>query len=177
MVKMRFAVSNRDWNILAILATISGDWHRFESFRYEDIGNQHFPAMAFMCSPRILSRLRLVISARKTAKRPFKGTLQEALLAVKFVRQNLNNRTLLETADSFTMRARKVERLLGSWPQYQVDTRLVEVVESIHRLQQIGGLADLIRTILNKDMSPTSRKSLLSIVSKVARYWEVARFL
>jgi hypothetical protein len=121
--------------------------------------------------------LRLAFSARNATKRPFKDTLQEALLAVKIVRKNLKNKALLETVRSFTMRAREVQKLLDSWSQYQVDTRLVEVVEGIYRLQQIVGLADLIRIIPNKDMSPTSRQSLLNIVNKVARYWEVARFL
>ncbi|GAA93270.1 hypothetical protein AKAW_11382 [Aspergillus luchuensis IFO 4308] len=140
------------------------------------MGNQVITAVVSMCSSRILSRLRLAVSARNT-KRPFKDTLREALLAVKIVGKDLKNRALLETVRSFTMRARDVEKLLDSWSQYQVDTRLVGVVEGIYRLQQIVGLADLICIIPNKEMSPSLRQSLLNIINKVARYWEVARFL
>ncbi|KAL4864154.1 hypothetical protein BDV12DRAFT_201387 [Aspergillus spectabilis] len=157
--------------IFAILATIS------ESTRYRDIGNQILTAVVSMCSSRILSRLRLAFKSRTTTKRPLKGTLQEALLAVKIVRRKLNDRNVLKTADNFTLRAKEVEKLLDSWSQYQVDRRLVEVVEGIHQLQQIVGLSELISIIPNQDMSPTARKSLLNIVSKVSRYWEVARFL
>jgi hypothetical protein len=110
-------------------------------------------------------------------KRPLKGTLREALLAVKIARQRLENGILFEAAGSFTLRAKEVEKLLDSWSQYQVDRRLVEVVEGIYQLQQIKGLPDLIRTIPNKDMDPSSRTSLLNIISKVSRYWEAARFL
>ena len=38
-------------------------------------------------------------------------------------------------------------------------------------------LADLICIITNKETSPSLRQSLLNIINKVARYWEVARFL
>jgi hypothetical protein len=69
-----------------------------------------------------------------TAKRPFKGTLQAALLAVKIVRRKLKDGNLSKTADNFTLRAKEVEKLLDSWSQYQANTRLVEVVEGIHRL-------------------------------------------
>ena len=94
------------------------------------MGNQVITAVVSMCSSRILSRLRLAVSARNT-KRPFKDTLREALLAVKIVGKDLKNRALLETVRSFTMRAREVEKILDSWSQYQVGTRLVGVVEGI----------------------------------------------
>lgn len=133
-----------------------------------------------MCSSRILSRLRLVFTSKTATKRPLKDTLQEALLAVKIVRRKLNglnDRNLSKTADNFTLRAKEVNKLLDSWSQYQVDTRLVEVVEGNYRLQQILGLSDLIGIIPNRDMSPSARQSLLNIVNKVGRYWEVARYL
>lgn len=148
-----------------------------ESTRYRDIGNQILTAVVSMCSPRILSRLRLTSKSRPTTKRPLKGTLQEALLAVKIARPKLKDGNLLKTADNFTLRAKEVEKLLDSWSHYQVDARLVEVVEGIYRLQQIVRLSNLIGTIPNQDMNPTARKSLLNIVHKVGRYWEVARYL
>lgn len=148
-----------------------------ESTRYRDIGNQILTAVVSICSPRILSRLRLTSKSRPTTKRPLKGTLQEALLAVKIARPKLKDGNLLKTADNFTLRAKEVEKLLDSWSHYQVDARLVEVVEGIYRLQQIVGLSNLIGTIPNQDMNPTARKSLLNIVHKVGRYWEVARYL
>jgi hypothetical protein len=75
------------------------------------------------------------------------------------------------------MRAREVEKLLDSWSQYQADTRLVEVVEDIYRLQQVVRLVNLINLIPNKNMSLCSRQSLVNIVNKIARYWEIVRFL
>ncbi|KAL4915478.1 hypothetical protein BDW62DRAFT_219385 [Aspergillus aurantiobrunneus] len=158
--------------IFAILATVSA-----ESIYDGDIGGQLLTSVVSMCSSRILSRLRLVSSRRTAMKRPFKGSLQEALLAVKIARQKLKDRDLTETAKNFTIRAKEVKGLLDSWSQYQVDKNLVKIVESIHQLQQVQGLSNLIRIIPNQDMSPTSRESLLNIVSKVARYWEAARFL
>ncbi|KAJ0426740.1 hypothetical protein BJY00DRAFT_320396 [Aspergillus carlsbadensis] len=152
-------------HIFAILATVS------------ETGDPILTAVVSMCSSRILSRLRLVCPSRKAMKRPLKGTLREALLAVKIARQKRNSGILFEAAGSFTLRAKELEKLLDSWSQYQVDRRLVKVVEGIYQLQQIKGLPDLIYTIPNKDMDPSSRKSLLNIISKVSRYWEAARFL
>ncbi|OGM39209.1 hypothetical protein ABOM_012229 [Aspergillus bombycis] len=157
--------------IFAILATVS------KSTRYRETGNQILTAVVSMCSSRILSRLRMACTSKTSTKRPLKGTLQEALLAVKTIRRKLNDGNLSKTADNFTQRAKEVEKLLDSWSQYQVDTRLVEVVEGIHQLQHILGLSDLFGIIPNRDMSPSARRSLLNIVSKVSRYWEVARYL
>ncbi|KAL2782646.1 hypothetical protein BJX66DRAFT_350705 [Aspergillus keveii] len=158
--------------IFAILATVSS-----KSTRYQDIRNQVLTAVVSMCSSRILSRLLLAFTSSTTAKRHFKGTLQEALLAVKIVRRKLKDGNLSKTADNFTLRAKEVEKPLDSWSQYQANTRLVEVVEGIHQLQQIVGLSDLISIIPNQNMSPSARKSLLNIVNKVSRYWQVARYL
>ncbi|KAL2865220.1 nucleic acid/nucleotide deaminase domain-containing protein [Aspergillus lucknowensis] len=158
--------------IFAILASVS-----VESTCFQDIGKHILTAVVSMCSSRILSRLRLAFRSRTTAKRPFKATLQESLLAVKIVRRKLNNGNLSKAADNFTREAKEVEKLLDSWTQFQVDTRLVEVVQGIRRLQQIEGLSDLIGIIPNQAMAPTARKSLLNVVSKVGRYWELARYL
>ncbi|KAB8240460.1 hypothetical protein BDV35DRAFT_401834 [Aspergillus flavus] len=114
-----------------------------------NIGNQILIAVVSMCLSRILSRLRMACTSRTSTKRLLKGTLQEVLLAVKIIRRRLNDGSLSKTADNFTLRAK----------------------------EHILGLSGLIGTIPNRDMSPSARRSLLNIVSKVSRYWEVARYL
>ena len=103
-----------------------------ESTCYRDIEHQILTAVVSMYSARILSWLRLGSSKRTKLKRPFKGTLQEALLAMVIVRKKLKDEALLETLESFNLRAKEVEKLLGSWSKYQVDTSLVRVVEGIY---------------------------------------------
>ncbi|OJD18822.1 hypothetical protein AJ78_01154 [Emergomyces pasteurianus Ep9510] len=142
------------------------------------IEKQILTSIVSMCAPRILSRLRLARSGRKPIKRPFQETLRAGVFAVKNIsRQKLQERKLLKTAEQFIKSAKEVEKLIDSWSRYRVINRLLEIVEGLRRLQEIERLPDLINTIPNLDMDPTSRQSLLNIVGKVSRYWEAARFL
>ncbi|KAL4804720.1 hypothetical protein BDV18DRAFT_166021 [Aspergillus unguis] len=135
-------------------------------------------AVIAMCSPRILQRLRLVPSRRNKKKQPFNDTLRDALLAVNRIpRQKLRQKGLTATADSFKTSAREVIKIIDAWSRYQVDSRLMDVVDGIHAMHQIQRLADLVDNIPNRDMDPKMRESLLNIVAKVSRYREAARFL
>ncbi|KAL4782866.1 hypothetical protein BJX76DRAFT_358500 [Aspergillus varians] len=160
-------------SILTVLVQISSD-----ASQHPDIRNKILAAVVSMCSPRILCRLRLVSSHKATTKRPFKGTLDEALLAVENIsRQKLLDRNLIECKEQFRIRANKVGKLLALWSRYRADTPLIEVVEGVHQIQKLTRLPELIRMIPNQDMSPTARENLLNIVGKISRYREAARFL
>ena len=68
-------------------------------------------------------------------------------------------------------------KLVDSWTKHRTQTRLVELVEGVYRLWQVGHLDSLLGTIPNISMDPSSKTNLLNIISKVARYREAARFL
>ncbi|KAL4877426.1 hypothetical protein BJY04DRAFT_222175 [Aspergillus karnatakaensis] len=160
-------------SIFAILATVST-----RSSRKTSVEPDILAKIVSMCSPRILDRMRLLSSGKKAAKRPFKDTLPDAVMAVRSItQQKLGQAGLVDAAGQFAMRTKEVEKLITSWSQYQVDTQLLKIVEGVYRLQQIEKLPSLIRMIPNRDMEPSSRESLLNIISKVSRYYESARFL
>lgn len=56
-------------------------------------------------------------------------------------------------------------------------TRLVDLVEGVHQIQQIEQLPALINIIPNCNMSPSARESFLNIIGKVSQDQEAARFL
>ncbi|KAJ4286506.1 hypothetical protein N0V90_013206 [Kalmusia sp. IMI 367209] len=77
----------------------------------------------------------------------------------------------------FTERAKDVIRLADSWAKHRKPAELEDLMEGIYRLNQIENIQALLDSIPNRDMCPSSRKSLVNIVSKVSRYREAARFL
>jgi hypothetical protein len=129
-----------------------------------------------MCSRRILCRLRFVPNVRKKSKQPIKEVLQEAISSLKQLgNQKLDN--LSQTATAFMERAKEVIKLADSWTKHQTLAQLRDLIEGVYRLRKIGELRALLDAIPNRDMDPSSRRNLFNIVSKVARYWEAARFL
>ncbi|PLB47584.1 hypothetical protein P170DRAFT_409773 [Aspergillus steynii IBT 23096] len=142
------------------------------------IKNRIFYVIVSMCSPRILSRLRLAPSGRQKMKRSFKDTLQELTIALTQVNQRkLADRNLSEVVNLLIDRVKEARKQVGSWFRHQVTERLLELVESIYRIKQIKLLQSIIGMIPNIYMSPTARQSFLNIVNKTSRYWEAARFL
>jgi hypothetical protein len=77
----------------------------------------------------------------------------------------------------FTKRAKAVIKLADSWAKHQTTARLRSLVEGISRLRQIRELKQLLDSIPDRYMDPSSRENLLNIVNKVTRYREAARFL
>ncbi|TGO44494.1 hypothetical protein BCON_0509g00010 [Botryotinia convoluta] len=152
--------------IFAGLAQVSDDGN-------PDVEDRVFVMIVTMCSARILCRLRLAANSRKSSKQPFKTVLKEAVLSLGY----LEHTGLSTVASRFVEKARKVMRLIDLWTKYQTLTRLGELVEGVYHLRQVGDLQAVLNIISNRVMDPSSRKNLLNIIKKVARYREAARFL
>ncbi|KAI1506333.1 hypothetical protein F5X99DRAFT_104 [Biscogniauxia marginata] len=131
-------------------------------------------AIVSMCSARILNRLRLDDVSREAARRPINETLK---LAVYFVEDADQLRKLPPIGASFLHTAKGVIRLVDSWSKEQTTARLQDLVQGVHRLWQVGDLDALLAIIPDSYMNPSSKKNLLRIVGKVAKYREAARFL
>ncbi|KID59397.1 arginine N-methyltransferase 2-like protein, partial [Metarhizium hybridum] len=116
-----------------------------------------------MCSKRILCRLRL--SGRKAPKLSMKSLLLLSL------------RPLAKCSSQFTEKAKRVIKLLDSWTNHQTLGRLQNVVQGVYELAQIKGVSELLDAIPNREMDPSSRRSLLNMIKKVARYRSSAMFL
>lgn len=129
-----------------------------------------------MCSARIRRRLRFIGDSRNKLKQPIRELLQEAMTSVEEL-EDKKLRKLLPVAKLFVERAKEVTKLADSWTKHQTTPRLQVLVEAVHRLWQVEELHILFDAIPNRAMDPSSRRNLLSIVGKVARYREAARFL
>jgi hypothetical protein len=71
-----------------------------------------------------------------------------------------------------------VIQLVDRWLKHQTLDELGNIVEGIHHLQQRAPrFYDLLDSISNNDMDPSSRSSLLNIIRKVSRHWEATRKL
>ena len=131
-----------------------------------------------MCSVRILCRLRFIPNSRNTPRQPIKELLQEAINSIRWLeRETVQDTGLLLLSRSFVERAKEVIKLVDAWAKHRTPARLAELVEGVYRLWRLGELQDLLNTIPNRIIGPASRKNLLNIISKVARYREAARFL
>ncbi|KAH1298372.1 hypothetical protein KXX11_007030 [Aspergillus fumigatus] len=134
--------------IFALLARVSTD-------RSPSLKDQVFYMVVSMCSSRILSRLRLGSPGQ----------------------DKLKDRDLLEAVSLLSTRAKEARKAADLWSRHQVAARLIELVESIYRIQQIEQLQPIVDMIPNDYMEPTARESFMNIVGKVSRYREAARFL
>ena len=131
-----------------------------------------------MCSVRILCRLRFIPNSRNTPRQPIKELLQEAVNSIRWLeKETVQETRLLLLSRLFLERAREVIKLVDAWAKHRKPARLGELVEGVNCLWRVGELHDLLSAIPNQIMGPASRKNLLNIISKVARYREAARFL
>ncbi|PON20112.1 hypothetical protein TGAM01_v211007 [Trichoderma gamsii] len=125
-----------------------------------------FAAIISMCFKRILCRLRFTNSYIKASRQPITLLLQKAM-ALRSVKPFFN----------FMERSRDVIKFVESWRKQETPDELGSLVRSIQHLSKISGFQDVIESISNHEMDPSSKKSLLNGVRKVARYFEAARFL
>ncbi|KAK6206430.1 hypothetical protein LQW54_007723 [Pestalotiopsis sp. IQ-011] len=72
---------------------------------------------------------------------------------------------------------RAVIKLADTWTKYQTEGALKSLVVGIYDLRQVEQLPALLDAIPNIEMVSTSRKSVLNIVRKVARYREAVRIV
>ncbi|KAE9373333.1 hypothetical protein N431DRAFT_504021 [Stipitochalara longipes BDJ] len=155
--------------IFALLSQVSDDGT-------PGIEDQVFSAIISMCSVRILCRLRFISNSRNNARQPIKKLLQEAVNSLR-EKETFQDTRLLLLSRSFVERTKEVIKLVDAWAKHRTPSRLKELVEGFDRLWRVGELQDLLSTIPNRSMDPSSRRTLLNITSKVARYREAARFL
>lgn len=131
-----------------------------------------------MCSVRILCRLRFIPNSRNTPRQPIKELLQEAVNAIRWLeKETIQDTGLLIRSRLFVERAKEAIKLVDAWAKHRQPARLGVLVEGVNRLWRVGELQGLLSAIPNQIMGPTSRKNLLNIISKVARYRQAARFL
>lgn len=134
-----------------------------------------FTAIVSMCTSRILNRLGL-IPGRKRSRKSVKDSLSEAIDYTRRLDNGKNPHTRTVVM-SFVTAAKELIKLINFWCNHQTTARLANLVEGIHRLYQQQTIHETLRQISNKDMDPSTRRSLENMISKVARYRQAARFL
>ncbi|KAL4812263.1 hypothetical protein BDW67DRAFT_193752 [Aspergillus spinulosporus] len=143
-----------------------------------------FTEIVHMCSSRILQRLGLASIEKKACKKPkarkkpIKDMLRDVIQCIKRLNvEGILDKELESDKALFTAKATEVISLVDLWYGHQTAPRLSDLVEGVHRLSQIGKLHLLLDQIPNRDMVPSMKKSLLNVISKVAKYRDSARFL
>ena len=107
-----------------------------------------------------------------------KGLLRETVNAIQMLENKTSqNSNQLQRSTLFVRRAKEVIVLIDSWAKHHAPARLRNLVEGMHRLSQVEDFQNLLSIIPNQIMDPSSRRSLLNTISKVARYREAARSL
>ena len=127
-----------------------------------DIEEDVFGAIVSMCSVRIRERTRLV--DRQATKQSLKQLLQVAMRS-------------LSPSSPFLDMSRKALAKANLWLQHQTLARLQDMVESVRHLSRLDHLRDVLESIPNRQMDPHSKKSLLNMIKKLARYRDAARYL
>lgn len=135
-----------------------------------------FSAIIAMCSARILYRLRLVRPDRGKTKQTIKAALNEVIRSFQRLRARESN-GYQNAIDLSIVKMRAVIKLADTWTKYQTEGALKSLVVGIYDLRQVEQLPAFLNTIPNIEMGPTSRKSVLNIVRKIARYREAVRIL
>jgi hypothetical protein len=129
-----------------------------------------------MCTKRILLRLRLSQSKRSTPKQTVQQALRSATeCLVGLGAKNSDHRSKL--LSSFIEEARLVIRSADDWVNHQTTLQLEKLVDSVYHLKRVVDTEALLGGISSRDMNPNSRKSLVNIINKTARYREIARYL
>jgi hypothetical protein len=128
-----------------------------------------------MCSQRILRRLRLIKGKRSKSKPPIQEILWKAIGSLQQHNKSSSNQS--SSSSTFVNDARTVIKLADAWLKHQVIPRLKELVEAIHHLKNNRDLETIVGIIPNQEMCPSMRSKLINIISKVARYRDVARYL
>ena len=115
-----------------------------------------------MCSVRIRERTHLV--DKEATRQTLKQLLQDAMRA-------------LPSFSPFLERSRKLLSKINLWLQHRTLPRLQDMVESVQHLSRLDHLSGILESIPNRQMDPHSRKSLLNMIRKLARYRDAARYL
>jgi hypothetical protein len=141
-----------------------------------DMERNVFDAVVSMCTKRILLRLRLARSKRGAQNRSIQQGLRSAVQCLSELRMATSD-PRYRLLSSFIQEAKLVIKLADDWVNHQTLVRLTELVDSIYRLRLAVDPEALFGGLTSRDMDPSSRKSLINIINKVARYREIGRYL
>jgi hypothetical protein len=135
-----------------------------------------FKAIVSMCTKRILLRLRLSHSGRGEPKQTFQEKLRITIdLVKKWAMETPDRRSQLSKL--FVEKARLIIKAADVWTKHQTVARLEELIDSVYRLKRTVDIEALLHGTTSREIDPSSRRSLINIVNKIARYREIARYL
>ncbi|KAL5116060.1 hypothetical protein ACEQ8H_006072 [Pleosporales sp. CAS-2024a] len=113
---------------------------------------------------------------RGSPKQTIQQMLRNAIIC--FNRMNSKvNKAKEEASAVFIEKAKDVIKSADAWVKHQTSLQLEELVASVHHVKQAVDTETILRDFTSKDMDPSTRRSMVNIINKVARYCEVARFL
>ncbi|CBY00631.1 hypothetical protein LEMA_P017610.1 [Plenodomus lingam JN3] len=157
--------------LFAILSAVSA-----ESLRSHGHEDRIFDAIIDMCSARILCRLRFTAKGTQPLKQSLKLICEEAIRGIqKLTITQLGGHR--DVCEGFVTRSKEVVKLADQWLRHQTNSQLKQLIDGVYRLNEMGNLQPLLDLVPNRFMCPSSRQSLVNIVSKVSRYREAARYL
>lgn len=134
-----------------------------------------FKAIVSMCSIRILQRLRLARAPRDPEN---KNPIDEILgHTMNCARDQAISNSMKSKLSSFLKAGNEVVKSVNAWRKYKSVERLETIVEKVYQLHRLGAIEELLRGISNKVMDPSSKRGLVNMVAKVARYRQAARLL
>lgn len=138
--------------------------------------SQAFDAVISMCSERILERLGVhdLPAAHGKVRKPIKAPL---ITAVDYLKTSRRVRRLREAAEGVVQGLRRIIRAIDAWSNHRVLPELRAVLDAGYDLSNIRGWDSIIASIPNRILSPTQRDKIVDVVTKIARYREVARYL
>ncbi|KAI8941166.1 hypothetical protein NX059_002403 [Plenodomus lindquistii] len=120
--------------------------------------------------------MRLATEGSQQPKQPFKQVLENAIVAIQHLTvKQLGERRKI--AELFVTKGKEAIRLGEAYSRDQTTSRLKQLVESIHELNQVGDLQPLLDLLSNHDLSPTSQQKLVNVIHNVSRYRDAAQYL
>lgn len=145
-----------------------------------------FNDIVALCRERILSRMR---SSKYKAtgykkQRCFIGLLLRDA-SKSLGRQRASKHNLNMTEQELESHSRRIESLLEAMERFEASNTmlhqsqpdLVTLVREVAHFKQHTPLRDLLDTLTNEEMHEESRQRLVSCLNKIARYYEIAKYL
>lgn len=132
-----------------------------------------------MCSEKILTRLNLRRRKNRSPNQPAKEKLQDFIRALA-PHGAMKLPPLASVSDGeralIVERARKIIPLIDAWKNHPKLQQLESLVCGFYQLRKLDCQA-VVNAIPEEEMNKSSKKSLMNMILKVARYAEAARFL
>jgi hypothetical protein len=129
-----------------------------------------------MCAKRILLRMRLLRKKRGLPKQNIQQMLRSAIGALNRPGPRSSDQQY-SLSELFVEKAKLVIKLADAWEKHQTTVQLIALVDSVYHFRRTVDTEALLAAMTARDMDPSSRKSLVNTINKVARYREIARYL